>query len=122
MKLDLIRLKQVKSTNDEAIKIIKSKKNKQGIVISNLQTKGKGTMGKKWVSQKGNFFASIFFELKQNMPKANDFSLIKPCGISGKGVTALAQLTDEDVSVALVTDSLVRHFANVFRFEITCSN
>ena len=78
MKLDLIKLKKVKSTNDEAIKIIKSKKNKQGIIISNLQTKGKGTMGKKWVSQRGNFFASIFFELKQNMPKFNEFSLINP--------------------------------------------
>jgi len=78
MKLDLIRLKQVKSTNDAAIKIIKSKKNNQGIVISNLQTKGKGTMGKKWISQKGNFFATIFFELKKNMHKPNEFSLINP--------------------------------------------
>ena len=78
MKLDLIRFKRVKSTNDEAIKIIRSKKNKQGIVISDLQTRGKGTMGKKWISQKGNFFASIFFELKKNMPKPNEFSLINP--------------------------------------------
>ncbi len=78
MKLNLIKFKKVKSTNDEAIKIIKCKKNKKGIVISDLQTKGKGTMGKKWVSQKGNFFASIFFELKKNMPKANEFSIINP--------------------------------------------
>ena len=78
MKLNLIKFKRVKSTNDEAIKIIRSKKNKQGIVISNLQTKGKGTMGKKWVSQRGNFFASIFFELKKNMPKTNEFSIINP--------------------------------------------
>ena len=78
MKLNLIKFKKVKSTNDEAIKIIKSKKNKKGIVISDLQTKGKGTMGKKWVSQKGNFFLSIFFELKKNMPKANEFSIINP--------------------------------------------
>ena len=35
-------------------------------------------MGKKWVSLKGNLFASIFFELKQNMPKADEFSLINP--------------------------------------------
>ena len=78
MRLNLIKFKRVKSTNDKAIKIIRSKKNKQGIIISNLQTKGKGTMGKKWVSQRGNFFASIFFELKQNMPKFNEFSLINP--------------------------------------------
>ena len=44
----------------------------------NYQTKGKGTMGKKWVSIKGNFFASIFFELKKNMPKPKEFSLINP--------------------------------------------
>ena len=35
-------------------------------------------MGKKWISLKGNFFASIFFELKKNMPKPNEFSLINP--------------------------------------------
>tara|TARA_B100000029_G_scaffold32428_1_gene30972 strand:- start:703 stop:1251 length:549 start_codon:yes stop_codon:yes gene_type:complete len=78
MKLNLIRFRRVKSTNDKAIKIIRSKKNKQGIVISDLQTNGKGTMGKKWVSQKGNFFVSIFFELKKNMPKPKEFSLISP--------------------------------------------
>ena len=69
MKLNLIRLRKVRSTNDEAIKIIKSKKNIQGIVISDQQTKGKGTMGKKWISLKGNFFASIFFELKKKYAK-----------------------------------------------------
>ena len=69
MKLKLIKFKMVESTNNEAIKIIKSKKNDQGIVVSNLQTKGKGTMGKKWISIRGNLFASIFFELKKNMPK-----------------------------------------------------
>ena len=78
MRLNLIKFKKVKSTNDEAIKIIRSNKNKQGIVISELQTNGKGTMGKKWISLKGNFFASIFFELKKNMPQAKDFSLINP--------------------------------------------
>ncbi len=76
MKLKLIKFKKVKSTNDVAIKIIRSKKNTRGIVISEEQTKGKGTMGKQWVSQNGNFFASIFFELKNNMPKPNEFSKI----------------------------------------------
>ena len=52
MRLDLIRFNKVKSTNEEAIKIIRSKKNKQGIVISKLQTKGKLTIGKQWISIK----------------------------------------------------------------------
>ena len=39
MRLKVIKFNKVKSTNDEAIKIIKSKKNMQGIIISKLQTK-----------------------------------------------------------------------------------
>ena len=61
MKLNLIRLRKVRSTNDEAIKIIKSKKNIQGIVISDQQTKGKGTMGKKMDFIKRKFFCINFF-------------------------------------------------------------
>ena len=63
MKLKIIKFNCVKSTNDVAIKMIRSKKNYQGIIVANFQKKGRGTMGKKWVSIKGNFFASIFFEL-----------------------------------------------------------
>ena len=78
MILKLIKFNCVKSTNDEAIKIIKSKRNFSGIISSNIQTNGKGTMGKKWISQKGNFFASIVFELKKTMPNFKDFAIINP--------------------------------------------
>ena len=78
MKLNLIRFNCVKSTNDSAIKIIRSKKKKEGIVISILQTNGKGTMGKKWISQKGNLFVSIFFELKETLPNYKEYSKINP--------------------------------------------
>ena len=40
MILKLIKFDCVKSTNDEAIKIIRSKKSYQGIVVANFQTKG----------------------------------------------------------------------------------
>ena len=78
MILKLIKFNCVKSTNDEAIRIIRSKKNSKGIIFSNFQTNGRGTMGKKWISYKGNFFASIFFELKKSMPNFKEFSLINP--------------------------------------------
>ena len=55
MKLRLIKFSNVKSTNDEAIKKIKSKKVHAGIVYSYSQTKGRGTMGKKWISFNGTF-------------------------------------------------------------------
>ena len=58
--------KNVNSTNDTAIKIIKSSKNKSGIVIANNQKKGRGRYGKKWISYKGNIFVSIFFNLEKN--------------------------------------------------------
>tara|TARA_B100001123_G_C15202469_1_gene983938 strand:+ start:588 stop:1142 length:555 start_codon:yes stop_codon:yes gene_type:complete len=78
MKLNVIKFNCVKSTNESAIKIIRSRKKKEGIIISNLQTNGKGTMGKKWVSQKGNLFISVFFELKETLPNFKEFSLINP--------------------------------------------
>ena len=47
-----------------------------------MQTKGRGTKGKEWVSTIGNLFASIFFPLKNNYPPFNEFSIINPVIIS----------------------------------------
>ena len=78
MKLRLIKFCNVKSTNNEAIKKIKSNKINAGIVYSYSQTKGRGTMGKKWISFNGNFFITIFFELKESMPNFEEFSILNP--------------------------------------------
>ena len=56
MKLKLLKFKSVKSTNDKAVKFIQTGKHSSGLIFSENQTKGKGTMGKKWVSRKGNIF------------------------------------------------------------------
>jgi len=61
MKLKKFNYKTVNSTNDLAIKIIKNSNNKSGIVIAENQKKGRGQYGKKWISYKGNLFATIFF-------------------------------------------------------------
>jgi BirA family biotin operon repressor/biotin-[acetyl-CoA-carboxylase] ligase len=63
MKLKIVKFKSVKSTNDEAIKLIRSDKCLLGLVSTNSQSKGRGTMGKKWISYKGNIFISIFFKV-----------------------------------------------------------
>lgn len=63
MKLKLIKFKKVTSTNDVSIKLIKKNKKKPTLITSQIQTKGRGTMGKKWISKKGNLFLSIFFEI-----------------------------------------------------------
>ena len=68
MKIKLLKFKSVKSTNDIALKLIKKKSKTPTIILTEKQTKGRGTMGKKWISQKGNLFFTIFFALdKKNI-------------------------------------------------------
>ena len=64
MKFKKFNFKKVKSTNNTAIRIIKNSNCKYGMIISDIQTNGKGQYGKKWISQKGNLFVSFFQELQ----------------------------------------------------------
>ena len=82
MKFEIFKFKSVTSTNDVAINLIKRKKKESGCVYADMQTKGRGTHGKEWVSVKGNLFGSIFFPLKNNYPPFNEFSIINPIIIS----------------------------------------
>ena len=58
--------KKVNSTNDLAIKKIKTGI-AQGIIVADYQKKGRGQHGKKWLSFKGNLFITIFFKIKENI-------------------------------------------------------
>tara|TARA_B100002051_G_scaffold238340_1_gene240828 strand:+ start:100 stop:549 length:450 start_codon:yes stop_codon:yes gene_type:complete len=46
--------------------LIRNGKN-YGIVTSEVQTKGKGQRGNKWISKKGNIFISIFFKINSKI-------------------------------------------------------
>ena len=83
MKFKIFKFGSVTSTNDVAIKLIKKEQKEFGCVHAENQTKGRGTYGRKWISNKGNFFVSIFFPLKNNYPPFNEFSIINPIIISG---------------------------------------
>ena len=63
MKLKIFRFKRVNSTNSTAIRIIRETNYQAGMVISEMQTKGRGQYGKKWISLKGNLFVSFFYNL-----------------------------------------------------------
>ena len=76
MKLKIIKFRNVKSTNDEAIKLIRSGKSILGLVSTNSQTKGRGTMGKKWISYRGNIFISIFFKVNLVKIKIENYLII----------------------------------------------
>ena len=68
MVLKKFKYKKVSSTNDIAMKKIRQGY-KSGIIISDKQTRGRGQHGKKWVSNKGNLFFSIFFRGSNSLLK-----------------------------------------------------
>jgi BirA family biotin operon repressor/biotin-[acetyl-CoA-carboxylase] ligase len=76
MKLRSLKFKSVKSTNDIAHKLIKKKNSKPTIILSEKQTKGRGTMGKKWISKKGNLFLTIFFDMSQKKVDFKKFAVL----------------------------------------------
>ena len=71
MKIETFKFKSVTSTNDVAINLIKEKKKKIGCIYADIQTRGRGTRGRRWVSVHGNY------------PPFNEFSIINPVIISG---------------------------------------
>lgn len=76
MKIKIKRFRSVKSTNDIAIKMIKKNIFEPTIIFSEQQTRGRGTMGKKWISLKGNLFVSIFFKLNHIKVNFKQFAIL----------------------------------------------
>tara|TARA_B100000242_G_C42962106_1_gene446236 strand:- start:307 stop:870 length:564 start_codon:yes stop_codon:yes gene_type:complete len=76
MKIRVKRFKKVKSTNDTALKLIKTNITNPMLVISEKQTGGRGRFGKKWVSKKGNLFVTIFFKLDQKKINFKQFAIL----------------------------------------------
>ena len=64
MKLKIFRFKKLRSTNDTARRIIRNSNLDYGMIITEIQSHGRGQYGKKWISLKGNLFVSFFFNLE----------------------------------------------------------
>ena len=82
MKFKIFKFESVTSTNDIAMTLIKKDKEETGCICADNQTKGRGTRGKKWISEIGNFFGSFFFPLKKNYPPFNEFLTINTVIVS----------------------------------------
>ena len=82
MKFEIFKFENVTSTNEIAINLIKKEQKVTGCVYADIQTKGRGTHGREWISHKGNLFGSIFFPLKNNYPSFDEFYTINPLIIS----------------------------------------
>ena len=77
MKIKVKKYKSVKSTNDVAIKLIKKNISTPGLITSEEQTRGRGRIGKKWISSKGNLFITIFFKLDHKTINFKQFSFLE---------------------------------------------
>ena len=76
MNLKITKFRNVRSTNDKAIKLIQKNGHVSGLIISDTQSNGRGTMGKKWISHTGNIFISIFFKVDFNRFAIKNFLMI----------------------------------------------
>jgi len=65
MKLKQFNFKKLKSTNQTAIRLIDKSKNDFGLVVTEIQSNGKGQYGRKWISYKGNILLSFFYKLEK---------------------------------------------------------
>ena len=70
------KFKVVKSTNDVALKLIKNNISGPILISSKKQTGGRGRVGKKWVSKKGNIFLSLFFALDKTKVNFRQFAIL----------------------------------------------
>ena len=76
MKIKIKKYKKVQSTNDIALKLIKNNISEPTIITSEKQTKGRGRVGKKWISKKGNLFLSLFFKFDHNKINFKQFAIL----------------------------------------------
>ena len=106
MKLKIIKLNCVSSTNDIAIKLIRQKKIDPSIITAKKQKKGRGTRGKKWVSKKDNLFISIFFELNFKNLRIDQFSLFNPYIIK----KVLSKYTNKKINIKPPNDLLINKY------------
>ena len=118
--LKLIKFKSVKSTNDKAIKLIQKHGYTSGLIVSDLQTKGRGTMGKKWISKKGNIFISIFFKINFNKLKIKNFLIINAKLIQH----VLENYTKKIIIIKKPNDLLIENkkICGILQEVVECSN
>ena len=84
----------------------------RGIWVGDNKLAAIGVRLARWVTMHG-FALNVSCDLQA-------FDLIVPCGLHGRGVTSLCQLTDTAVSVSEVQDALVKHSATVLQ-RIPCA-
>ncbi|HUX10665.1 MAG TPA: lipoyl(octanoyl) transferase LipB [Terriglobia bacterium] len=82
----------------------------RGVWVGNDKLVAMGVHVSRWVTSHG-FAFNVNTDLRF-------FDWIVPCGLHGKGVTSLEKLLGRPVSMEAVTESVIRHFGDVFGVEM----
>ncbi len=68
---------EIDSTNEEALRRIRAGEGEDGLwIFAKTQTRGRGRRGREWVSEKGNFFASVLVKLQIPLARAPELSFV----------------------------------------------
>ena len=105
MKIQIIKYNSVDSTNNVAIRRIKKGKTKPTMIIANLQKKGRGQYGRQWISNKGNIFMTIYFNLERNIGikslSKKVYTLLKK---------SLEKFVNEKITIKFPNDLLIKGY------------
>ena len=110
MNFRIFKYKNVNSTNDIAIKLIKKNNIKIGMVVSEKQKRGRGQRGKKWISYKGNLFVSIFYSLEKMKYSVKELTKINAKLI----IKLLAIYYKKNIKLKLPNDILIKKKKNMW--------
>lgn len=73
---DLLIFDRIDSTNDEAIRLVKSGVRGDVVIIAREQTKGKGSKGRYWHSISGNLHVSILLEAHDSLLRLQEMPFL----------------------------------------------
>ena len=110
---------RVNSTNDLALKLIKTTRYKSGFITASSQVKGRGRHGNVWISKKGNLFVTIFFSFK-----TIDYSITKLSTINLNIIKKLLSMyTKEKIFIKKPNDIMInkKKICGILQ-EIICKN
>lgn len=77
--MNILKIKKTKSTNDYVLKFVK--KRTDTVVVSETQTKGRGTKGRSFFSQKGGLYLS-YLKFYENLDVSDAFSIIRDVSVA----------------------------------------
>jgi len=110
----IFRYVRVTSTQDKAKKFAQKGLAEGTVIIAEIQTQGKGRLGRRWVSPKGGIWLSVILR-----PEITPMEVPKTTMIGSLAVAkAIAELTRLEVKLKWPNDVLVR--ANGVEFKKVC--